>query len=95
MQEEHYIQQIIERKVNLFGHLCRMKDNRPVKEASRDVWNNGWSADERKTLPRMVRRHQGVGWRRNSHTHQEGAGSRHVENGGADGIGHLRAVSHA
>ena len=26
-----------------------------------DVWNNGWRDKERKTLSRMVRRHQEVG----------------------------------
>jgi len=34
-----------------------------------------------------------VGWRGNSYTQQEGAGSRHMANSGADGIGHLRTVS--
>src|SRR6218665_348361 len=55
-----------------------------------DVWNKGWRKKEKKTVPRMVGQHQGVWWRRNSHTQQEG---RHEENGGADGIGHLRALS--
>jgi len=26
------VQHIMERKLNLFGHICRMKDNRLVKE---------------------------------------------------------------
>src|SRR6218665_1793828 len=30
--KKNIIQQIMERKLNLFGHTCRMKDNRLVKE---------------------------------------------------------------
>ena len=30
--KKNIIQQIMERKLNLFGHICRMKDNRLVKE---------------------------------------------------------------
>ena len=44
-------------------------------------------------MQRMVGRHQGMVWRRNPRTQQEGAGSRHVENGGEDGIEHLWAPS--
>ena len=44
------------------------------KRGEEDYAENGW-------------RHQGVRWRINSHTQQTGAGLRHVENGGADGIG--------
>ena len=29
---KNIIQQIIERKLNLFGHICKMKDNRLVQE---------------------------------------------------------------
>src|SRR6218665_73663 len=29
---KNIVQQIMERKLNLFGHICRMKDNRLVKE---------------------------------------------------------------
>ena len=60
----------MERKLNLFGHICRTKDK--AGEGG-DVWNDGWR-DERKTVPRMVGRHQKVGWRGNSHTQCEGAG---------------------
>jgi len=42
----------MERKLNLFGHICRMKDNRQVKEV--DVWNGGRRIKERKTVKRMV-----------------------------------------
>ena len=31
-QEKHHIQRMKERKLNLFGHICRMEDNRLVKE---------------------------------------------------------------
>src|SRR6218665_2593604 len=30
--KQNIIQQIMDRKLNLFGHICRMKDNRLVKE---------------------------------------------------------------
>jgi len=88
------VQQIMGRRLNLFGHICRIKENRLVKEVMFVTMDYGWRDKERKTVLRMVGRHQGVGWRGNSHTLQEGTGSRHVENGGADSIGHLRAVSH-
>jgi len=45
------------------------------------------------SIIRSVGRHQRMVRRRNPHTKQKGAGTRHVENGGEDGIGHLRALS--
>jgi len=29
---DHITQQIMERKLNLFGHICRIKDNRLAKD---------------------------------------------------------------
>lgn len=65
---------------NMVGHIYRTKDNRLVKElmlvtmgevrGEEDCVANGWT----------------FGWRKNSHTQQEGAGSRHVENGVEDYI---------
>jgi len=35
-------------KLNLFGHICRKKDNK-AGEAD-DVWNDGWTDEEKKTV---------------------------------------------
>jgi len=58
-----------------------------------DVWYDG--GESRRGRPCRewldgIKEWLRVGWRRNLHTQQEGAGSRHVEYGGEDGIGHLR-----
>ena len=58
-----------------------------------DVWNDGRREEDRKPMQRMVKRHQGMVRRSNPHAQQEDAGSRHVENGDEDGIGHLWTLS--
>jgi len=78
------------RKLKLFGHLCRMKDNRLVKEVmfgikeerqgEEDRAENGWTTSR-------------SGAEKKSHTQQEGAGSRHVEDDGEDRIGHIWVLS--
>jgi len=39
------IQRIIQRKLNLFGHICRMQDDRLLKQAV--FWHNGWQKQKR------------------------------------------------
>src|SRR6218665_2062923 len=58
-----------------------------------DIWNDGGTDQERNSVQRMVGRHQGMVRRKIPHTQQEGAGSRHIENGGEYGNGQLRALS--
>jgi len=86
--QKNMVQQIIERRLNLFGHICRMKDNKLVKEVMFGMMEG---ETRRKTMQRMVGRHQGRVWRRNPQTQQEGARLRHVD--GENGIGHLWALS--
>ena len=85
----YILQQIMKRKLNLFGHICTMKDNRLVKEVM--FWRT--EGQTRRGRPCRVGRRPGMVRKRNPHTQQEGAGSRHVENGGEDGVEHLRALS--
>ena len=85
------VQEIVEKKLNLFGHICRMKDNRLVKEVMfgmmegetrRGRPGRDWFDDIKEWCEEEI------------HTQQEGAGSRHVENKREDGIGHLRHPAH-
>ena len=78
MQEEHGTTDHGKKAKLVWTH---MQDEGQQAGEGGDVWNCGWRDEERKTVPRMVGQHQGVGWRGNSHTRQEGTGSRHVENG--------------
>jgi len=49
--KKNIIQTIIERKLNMFGHKCRMKDNRPLCLKL----NDEWIVEKRKTSERMAR----------------------------------------
>ena len=51
--KKNIIQQIMDRKLNLFEHICRMKHNRLVKEVI-DVWTDGRRIEKRKTVQKMA-----------------------------------------
>ena len=65
-------------------------DNALGRSVVKEVMFGTIQGDSRRGRPcmqRMVGWHQGVRRRENSHTQEKGAGSWHVEKGGADGIG--------
>lgn len=55
-RKRNMVEHILERKLNLFGRKCRMKDNVLVKDV---IFRTMYGDEERKTLWRMVKRHQG------------------------------------
>src|SRR6218665_2824675 len=90
--KKNIIQQIMERNLYLFGHIYRMKDNKWVKEVM-FIMIEGESCMRGRPCIEWLDDTLRVERRGNSHTQQKVAGSRHVENGGAEGIGHLWALS--
>ena len=51
--KKNTIQRIMESKLNLFGHICRMKLGQQAGEGG-DVWNDGRRIEERKTMQRKA-----------------------------------------
>ena len=54
------MQKLIGRKLGLFGHICRMHNNRKIIKGA-DVWKNGGHKQEGKTTQGMARQHHQVG----------------------------------
>jgi len=48
------MQRMIERKLNFYGHICWMPDDRLIKQVC--FRHNGWQEQERKTEKKMDRR---------------------------------------
>ena len=55
--KRYVIQRIKERNLNLFGHICRMEDNRVVKEWCSRRWKGN---KKRKTKNRIAGRYKGM-----------------------------------
>jgi hypothetical protein len=53
---------VMERKINLFGHICRMKDDKTYKNGA--VCQNRWKKKARKACKKMDRRHYRMEWRK-------------------------------
>jgi len=83
------MQLIMERKLKLFWHICRMDDdNRLVKNVVFGNWNHRWTKQERKTEKRVDGRHQIMVSDRRANTQHHRAGPFGVETSCHGGIGH-------
>jgi len=90
--QKNLMQLIMERKLKLFGHICRMDDNRLVKNVVFGIIDG--TKQERKTEKRVDGRHQRMASDRRANTQHHRAGPFGVETSCHGGIGHQRAHAH-
>src|SRR6218665_798871 len=89
--KENILQKLIGRKLGLFGHICRMHNNRKIKELmfGRIEDTNKREKPHREWQDEIIRGGRDVA----SETESDGVGQRKLEEVDETGIGYLRALS--
>jgi len=89
--KHNVMQMTMERKLKLFGHICRMDDNRLMTNLVFGIIDG---LNRRKTEQRVDGRHQRMVSDRCANTRHHGSGPFRVETSCHGGIGHQRAQVH-
>ena len=81
----------MERKLTLFGHICRMDDNRLVKHVGSELWMDKTREEDRAGVDG---RHQRMVSGRRKYTQHHGTEPMGMETSCRVGVGHQRAQAH-